>query len=231
MKSKICFILLLLFCKFSVFSQDSTLKHGFIQLSINISIPRDYNMRFMQPISTTVIDPVDPIGGYSIYNKLGGALTIEYLKQLKSKLFFKTGLNFTMTSSYKTAKGNETLILYQYNQYHQPVKELYEANYHDIMSGVFIGSEYLLSSKSSIFLNITPDLFHISFSKSIDFGGNKRNDIRLSTNNFFDTIRFKVGYSYQFYKRFKVFISAAFFSDDFTNPYLGIGLKYNFKIR
>jgi len=227
MKNNIIFILFLLFCKFSVFSQDTISKHGFIQLSINISIPRDYNMRFMQPISTTVIDPVDPIGGYSIYNKLGGALTIEYLKQLKSKLFFKTGLNFTMTSSYKTAKGNETLILYQS---HQPVC-LYEANFHNIIGGVFIGSEYLLSSKSSIFLNITPDLFHISFSKSIDFGGNKRNDIRLSTNNFFDTIRFKVGYSYQFYKRFKVFISAAFFSDDFTNPYLGIGLKYNFKIR
>ncbi len=222
MKSNVCFILLLLFCNVLVFSQDSISKHSFIQISINISIPRDYNMRFMQPFSF-VIDPVD-LGGYSIYNKLGGALTIEYLKQIKSKLFLKTGLDFTMTSSFKTAKGNEILILHQS---YQPVV-LFEANYHNIMGGIFIGSEYLLSSKSSIFLNITPDLFNISFSKSIDFDGNKRKDIRLSTDNFFDAIRFKVGYSYQFYKRFKVFISTEVFSDDFTNPYFGIGLKYKF---
>jgi len=219
---KILFLIFLISEVVHGFSQDSLLNSHKFQLTINIAIPRDYNMRYMQPF-LTVIDPVST-GGYSFYNKLGGALTIEYLKKLKSKLFFKAGFDFTLTSLYMTAKGNETLVLHQS---YQPVC-IFEENDHDITGGILVGSEYLLTSKSSFFLNISPDLFHISFSKLINSENNKGKYISLTTNNFFDTIRFKVGYSYKFYKRFKVFISVAFYSDNLTNPYIGTGLIYEF---
>lgn len=233
MKSKIILILLLLFCKILGFTQDTITKHSNIQISINISMPTDYNKKYVLPV-TTVIDPVEPIGGYSIYNKLGGAILIEYLKPLRSKLFLKTGLDFTMISSNKTAKDNEIFILheyYQYNQNHPTLKELYEADFYNIIGGISVGSEYLLTSKSTILLNIIPDLFYISFEKLLYFDGNKKNENRISTHNYLSAIRFKLGYSYQFCYRYKVFISSEFYSDDFITPYFGIGLKYNFKIR
>lgn len=230
MKSKIFLISLLLFCNVSVFSQDSLTKQSFIQISINIAIPRDYNERYMQSMSP-VIDPIDPIGGYSIYNKLGSALTIEYLKQIKSKLFLKTGLDFTMTSSYKTAKGNEILILYKYNLhnlYNQPIKKLYETNHKIISIGPLVGIKYQLNPKSSIFFTTTPNFIDLDIYKNTYWSQQIDKNMELSFFRGFFFMLFKGGYTHLLYKKLSFSLNTIIFSDNMSNPYFGAGLMYKF---
>jgi len=218
---KILFLVILISDGICGLSQDSLLNNHKFQLTINIAIPRDYNTPKMTPIISETM-----IQGYFTYNKLGGALTTEYLKKIKLNLFLKVGIDFTMYSGYITAKGNEVLVLHQC---HNPeTKCLYETNYKIITMGPLVGINYRLNSKSSIFLNTSPNLFDLGIYKNTDWSQQIDNNMELSFLKGFFFMLFKGGYTHSLYKKINFSLNTFIFSDNISNPYLSIGLRYNF---
>ncbi len=58
------------------FSQnDNLIKHS-LQISSNISVPFDYNIRYITNMNCKTIDCIGQ-RGYDYYNKLGGIISIE----------------------------------------------------------------------------------------------------------------------------------------------------------
>lgn len=215
MKSLTFLLSFLLFCNVAVFSQDSLPNKSYINLSGCVLIPINYNVKFEQPITYEIFP------GYNFYNKMGSSFRVEYLKKIKSNFFIKAGFDLTTTSLLITAKGNEAFI---FSHNHLPVFT-YERKRFGIISGIIIGAEYRLCTRSQLFLNITPDLLRLYIERILSTDNSKATVITFRANN----IRFKLGYSFLFYKGCRVFITSYISSDDFTVPYFGIGLSYTFK--
>ncbi len=221
-KNKIFLFLIFILIVFLSFSQDTLLHNDRFQVSVNISIPRDYNTRRMLPIRSEAL-----LNGYSVYNKLGGALTIEYLKRIKTRLFLRAGLGFTMRSSYITAKGNEVLILHQYSG---PLESMcmYESNNMHILMSPLLGVRYQLKSKSSVFFSAAFNLVDIDVYKTTYWDKSVNTDVDggVLFYSFYGLI--DVGYSHLIYRKINFLINMTVYLDNLSNPYFGTGLIYKF---
>lgn len=206
------------------FSQDSTKTKKSFQVSLNVAVPHSYNVKRRNNLRYYDFDRVISYGGYDIYEKLGGNLIIEYIKQVRKKSFLKAGIDFNVSSQFITAENNKILIEKQFDV----LDKVHIYNSHIYTSGICIslGYKYVVSKKHSLFFNIYKEIFYISYGK-INYYSNKSYEnlsLYYSHPSLLNNYFFKLGYNYEISCNLLLY---CMIDADLSSRY-SLGLKYQF---